>query len=158
MRKKVFAVLAAAAFLTPAVLAQHAPPTPATLVQHLVDRLTKEGIIDTSQQASASACFLPAVTSNASVEAMLRADHKQLETDLAGDNLGGIETDINAISMLESEIPGNNATALVCLVKLLNPTEAAKLAQGRGMWGFGLTPGPGGPRGGPGGFGGRGPQ
>lgn len=164
MRKKMFAILAAGAFLALVVLAQggqRTPPTPATIVQHLVDRLTKEGIIDTSQDAAASACFTPAVTSDQALQTTLRAAHKQLQTDLAADNLGAIENDINAISMAESQLPGNNATALICLSKLLSPTAAAKLAQGRGLWGLGLMPGPGRPRGGPGGpggFGGRGPQ
>lgn len=157
MRNKILAIVAAASFLAPVVCAQggpRTPPTPATMVQHLVDRLTKEGVIDASQQSAASACLLPAVTSDATVQTTLRADHKQLQMDLASDNLGAIETDINNISTLESQVPGNNATALTCLVKLLNPTEAETLAQGRGFWGLDLGPGPRGPRG----FGGPGPR
>ena len=153
MKKLVLAMLAVSAFVAPGLLAQQrVPPTPAMVVERIVAHLTKELTLDSTVQTEASACFLPAVTSNATLETTLRADRKLLQTDLENDDLGGIATELGAISMIESEIPGNNATAEVCFTKLLNATQLATLAKEHGGLGLGLG------FGGHGGFGGRGPR
>ena len=156
MRKVVLAMFGVSAFAAPGLLAQqHTPPTPAMVVERIVAHLTKELTLDPTVQTEASACFLPAVTSDAALQTTLRANRKLLQTDLENDDLGGIATELGAISMVESEIPGNNATAEVCFTKLLNATQLAMLAKGHGGFGLGFGGGPGG---GPGGFGGRGPR